>query len=216
VPILRVLKKYPMSTVCGVFAAAGPLFMQSLLAIWVVPCVAAQGTVPRQEALYMLTFCSFLHLFAIPAFAWLSDKFGRRPVMLVGAAVSVLLVFPMFALLNSGSYWLIALAFVVGNPIIQAFMYGPIGAFLAEKFETQHRYTGVSLTFRLGSLIGAGTAPLMATWLFALENGGTNNIAVYFNPTSVVDTTWRSPAPSARDWAPFRCRSRLPSPRGGR
>lgn len=60
-------------------------------------------------------------------------------------------------------------------------MYGPIGAFLAEKFETQDRYTGVSLTFQLGSLLGAGTAPLMATWLFGLPNGGgTNNIAWYF------------------------------------
>lgn len=181
VPIVRVLKKYPLSALFGVLAAAGPLFMQALLAIWVVPYVAAQGVVPRQDALYMLTFSSFVHIFAIPFFAWLSDRFGRRPVMLAGAVISIALVFPMFALLNSGSYWLIALAFLVGNPIIQASMYGPIGAFLAEKFETQDRYTGVSLTFQLGSLLGAGTAPLMATWLFGLPNGGgTNNIAWYF------------------------------------
>ncbi|WP_314426487.1 MFS transporter [uncultured Microbacterium sp.] len=181
VPILRVLKKYPLSALFGILAAAGPLFMQALLAIWVVPYIAAQGVVPRQDALYMLTFSSFVHIFAIPFFAWLSDRFGRRPVMLTGAVISIALVFPMFALLNSGSYWLIALAFLVGNPIIQASMYGPIGAFLAEKFETQDRYTGVSLTFQLGSLLGAGTAPLMATWLFGLPNGGgTNNIAWYF------------------------------------
>nr|WP_201468509.1 MFS transporter [Microbacterium hydrocarbonoxydans] len=181
VPIVRVLKKYPLSALFGILAAAGPLFMQALLAIWVVPYVAAQGVVPRQDALYMLTFSSFVHIFAIPFFAWLSDRFGRRPVMLTGAVISIALVFPMFALLNSGSYWLIALAFLVGNPIIQASMYGPIGAFLAEKFETQDRYTGVSLTFQLGSLLGAGTAPLVATWLFGLPNGGgTNNIAWYF------------------------------------
>jgi hypothetical protein len=60
-------------------------------------------------------------------------------------------------------------------------MYGPIGAFLAEKFETQDRYTGVSLTFQLGSVLGAGTAPLMATMLMGLDNGGkTSNIAWYF------------------------------------
>ena len=181
VPILRVLKKYPLSALFGTLAVAGPLFMQALLAIWAVPYVAAQGVVSRQDALMMLTVSSALHIFAIPFFAWLSDKFGRRPVMLAGAAVSVVLVFPMFALLNSGSFWLIALAFIVGNPIIQASMYGPIGAFLAEKFETQDRYTGVSLTFQLGSVIGAGTAPLMATMLMGLPNGGkTSNIAWYF------------------------------------
>ncbi|MCD4851283.1 MHS family MFS transporter [Arthrobacter sp. AK01] len=181
VPIVRVLKKYPLSTFYGIMAAAGPLFMQALLAVWAVPYVAAQGVVSRQDALMMLTFSSFLHIFAIPFFAWLSDKFGRRPVMLAGAAVSVVLVFPMFALFNSGSYWLVALAFVVGNPIIQASMYGPIGAFLAEKYETQDRYTGVSLSFQLGSVIGAGTAPLMATMLMGLSNGATtDNIAWYF------------------------------------
>ena len=181
VPILRVLRKYPLSSLYGILAVAGPLFMQALLAVWAVPYIAAQGVVSRQDALYMLTFSSFVHIFAIPFFAWLSDRFGRRPVMLAGAVISIVLVFPMFALMNSGTYWGVAIAFLVGNPIIQASMYGPIGAFLAEKFETQDRYTGVSLTFQLGSVLGAGTAPLMATWLVGLDNGaGTSNIALYF------------------------------------
>ncbi|HCM94634.1 MAG TPA: MFS transporter [Glutamicibacter sp.] len=181
VPIVRVLTQYPLSSLYGILAAAGPLFMQSLLAIFMVPYVVESGAVDRQQALMMLTASSFVHIFAIPFFAGLSDRFGRRPVMLVGAGISIALVFPMFALFNSGSFWLIALAFMVGNPIIQASMYGPIGAFLAEKFDTQDRYTGVSLTFQLGSLVGAGTAPLMATWLINLGNGGgTSNIAWYF------------------------------------
>jgi MFS family permease len=187
VPLLRVLKRYPLSALFGILAAAAPLFMQALLAIWAVPYVAAQGVVPRQDALYMLTFSSFVHIFAIPIFAWLSDRYGRRPLMLAGAVISIALVFPMFALLNSGTYWLVALAFVLGNPIIQASMYGPIGAFLAEKFETQDRYTGVSVTFQLGSLLGAGTAPLMATWLSSLPNGrGTDNIGWYFIGLTVL------------------------------
>lgn len=181
VPIMRVLKQYPLSSLYGILAAAGPLFMQALLAVFMVPYVVSTGAVDRQTALLMLTASSFVHIFAIPFFAWLSDRYGRRPVMLVGAGISVALVFPMFAMFNSGSPWLIALAFMVGNPIIQASMYGPIGAFLAEKFETQDRYTGVSLTFQLGSVLGAGTAPLLATWLVDLENGrGTDNIAWYF------------------------------------
>ncbi len=181
VPILRVLKKYPLSSLYGILAAAGPLFMQALLAVFMVPYVVGTGALDRQTALMMLTASSFVHIFAIPFFAWLSDKFGRRPVMLAGAVISAALVFPMFAMFNSGSFWLIALAFMVGNPIIQASMYGPIGAFLAEKFETQDRYTGVSLTFQLGSVVGAGTAPLLATWLIDLDNGrDTDNIAWYF------------------------------------
>ena len=181
VPLARVLKKYPADTIYGILACAGPLFMQALLAGFMVPYVVSTGAVDRQTALMMLTASSFLHIFAIPFFAWLSDKFGRRPVMLAGAAISIALVFPMFMMFNSGSAVLIGLAFIVGNPIIQASMYGPIGAFLAEKFETADRYTGVSLTFQIGSVLGAGLAPLMSQMLIGLENGwGTSNIALYF------------------------------------
>lgn len=155
--------------------------MQALLAVWMVPHIAAQGVIDRQVLLYMLTFSSFIHIFTIPLFATLSDRFGRRRVMIIGAVISVSLVFPMFMLFNSGNWWLIALGFVVGNPIIQASMYGPIGAFLAEKFNAEDRYTGVSLTFQLASVVGAGTAPLLATWLYNLDNdAGTNNIAWWF------------------------------------
>jgi len=182
VPIARVLTKYPKDTLYGIFACAGPLFMQALLAGFMVPYVVSTGAMDRQSALMLLTASSFLHIFAIPFFAMLSDRFGRRPVMLFGAFVSIALVFPMFWLFNSGSYWLIALAFIVGNPVIQASMYGPTGAFLAEKFEAQDRYTGVSLTFQVGSVIGAGTAPLMAQLLMGWDNGlmGSTNIALYF------------------------------------
>ena len=186
-PILRVLTKYPASIVYGILASAGPLFMQALLAVWMVPHIAAQGTMPRQDALYMLTASSVVHIFAIPFFASLSDRYGRRRVMLAGAAISVALVFPMFAMFNSGSYWLVAVGFLIGNPIIQASMYGPIGAFLAEKFDTSDRYTGVSLTFQVGSVLGAGTAPLVCNWLYGLGNGGgTNNIAWYFVALTAV------------------------------
>ena len=180
-PLARVLRDYPKETILGTLAVAGPLFMQAMLAIFMVPYVVSTGAVDRQTALMMLTASSFVHIFAIPFFAWLSDRYGRRPVMLGGALISVALVFPMFALFNSGVFWMVALGFMVGNPIIQASMYGPIGAFLAEKFDTESRYTGVSITFQVGSVLGAGLAPLMSQWLVGLENGGgTNNIAWYF------------------------------------
>ncbi len=181
VPLARVLKKYGGNVILGIAACTGPLFMQALMAGFMVPYVVSTGAIDRQSALMMLTASNFAHIFAIPFFAWLSDKFGRRPIMLIGAVISVALVFPMFILFNSGNSTLIALGFMVGNPIIQASMYGPIGAFLAEKFETQDRYTGVSLTFQAGSALGSGLAPLMAQWLIGLNNGwGTTNIAIYF------------------------------------
>lgn len=118
VPILRVLKKYPLSSLYGILTVAGPLFLQTLLGVFMVPYVVATGVMNSQTALMLLTASSFLHIFAIPFFASLSDKLGRRPVMLAGAGLSLILIFPMFALFNSGSVLLVALAFMVGSPVI--------------------------------------------------------------------------------------------------
>ncbi|NLT26184.1 MAG: MHS family MFS transporter [Microbacteriaceae bacterium] len=187
IPLLRVLREYPLETLYGTLAVAGPLFLQALLVVWAVPFVVSTGAMERQAALMLLTLSSFFHVFAIPFFAWLSDKYGRKPVMLAGAVISIALVFPMFAMFQSGNGVLVALAFILGNPIMQASMYGPCGAFLAEKFGTDARYTGVSLTYQAGSVIGAGVAPLVATWLMAHENGlGTTNIAFYFIGLTLV------------------------------
>ncbi|WP_081099509.1 MFS transporter [Corynebacterium glutamicum] len=181
VPLARIFLVYPKQTILASLAITGPLFMQALMAVFIVPYVVSTGAMERQPALMMLTFSAFLHIFAIPFFAWLSDRFGRRRIMILGAIISIALIFPMFAAFNSGNATLIALGFIIGNPIIQASMYGPVGAFLADKYSPQDRYTGVSVSYQIGSVLGAGLAPLVATALLEMDNGlGTSNIAIYF------------------------------------
>lgn len=162
-----------------------PLFIQGLLAVFMVPYVVETGAVSREAALYMLTLSNFVHIFTIPAFAALSDRFGRKQVMVAGAVFSAVAVWPMFALFSSGDATLITLAFLVGNPLIQASMYGPVGAYLSELFEPTARYSGVSLTYQLGSLLGAGLAPLVAQRLVG-GPGDTAQLAIYIGAAYLV------------------------------
>lgn len=181
VPLARIFSVYPKQTILASLAITGPLFMQAFMAVFIVPYVVSTGAMERQPALMLLTFSAFLHIFAIPFFAWLSDRFGRRRIMIFGAVLSISLIFPMFAAFNSGNATLISLGFILGNPIIQASMYGPVGAFLADKYSPQDRYTGVSVSYQIGSVLGAGLAPLVSTALLEMSNGlGTSNIAIYF------------------------------------
>lgn len=177
-PIKTLFTIYPREVVLGSVAVSAPLFLQGLLAVFMVPFVVQTGAMDRGTALMWLTASNALHIFTIPFFAWLSDRLGRKQVMVAGAVFSVAALWFMFSMFESGDPRLIGLAFMVGNPVIQASMFGPVGAYLSELFETSSRYSGVSATYQLGSVIGAGLAPLVATALVP-PGAGTQNLWLY-------------------------------------
>lgn len=170
-PIKRVLTEFPGQVVLGTLVGAAPLAVQGLLGSFMVPFVVAQGTVNRQTALFMLTAGYFVQIFTVPLFAWLSDKYGRKPVLIGGGIVSAALIFPMFSLLTSGGTVGTLLGFLLGTSIVQSSMFGPLGAFISEKYHTEARYTGASLSYQLASIAGAGSIPLIATQIVSPEVG---------------------------------------------
>lgn len=184
-PLAVLFTEYRSTILFGSLAVMAPLFIQGLLAVFMVPFVVDSGAVSRETALYMLTASNFVHIFTIPAFAWLSDRVGRKQVMVGGAAFSAIAIWPMFMLFGSDNPTLIALAFLVGNPLIQASMYGPVGAYLSELFEPTARYSGVFLTYQMGSLLGAGLAPLVAQRLVT-DSAGTSHLAWYIVGAYVI------------------------------
>lgn len=180
-PLRQMFSKYPKEVLLGTLAAAASLAVQALVMVIMVPYAvqASGGAISKSEVLFMLTVSSVLHIFAIPAFAALSDKVGRKPVMLFGAVFSAIAIWPMMWMFKTGEPIWVGLGFILGNPLIQASMYGPIGAFLSEKFDTDARYTGSSITFQMGSVLGAGLIPLVANRLLtdpATETYAVDNI----------------------------------------
>ncbi|MER5629187.1 MFS transporter [Streptomyces nitrosporeus] len=176
-PLLTVLRRYRKNIVLSCLGGCAALVLQSLLATFMLTYATGVGF-ERSTVLLAQTVSSALHIFTIPAFALLSDRVGRRPVMITGALVTAAAAFPLFALVNSGSVALLFAAYIIGNPILQASMYGPMAAFVSEMFGTRARYTGASLGYQLASTLGAGTAPLIASSLLAGPGGGTGSAPV--------------------------------------
>lgn len=124
-----------------------------------------QASWSRSEILIGVMLAAVVTIFTIPAFGWLSDRVGRRPVFLAGALAAALMAFPLFMGIDSGStalMWLASVGVLAGG---YAAMYGPEASFMAELFPTRVRYSGISVSAQLAGIVAGGIAPLIATAL---------------------------------------------------
>jgi MFS family permease len=127
--------------------------------------------IDRQTVLDGVLIGAACALVAIPFWGALSDRLGRRPVYLFGAAVTALFAYPLFWLLDTGAASLVWLALVVALVFAHAPMYGPQAAFLSELFGTRVRYSGASLGSQFSSVIAGGLSPFIATALLPYGRG---------------------------------------------
>ena len=150
--------------------------------------VLVYGTEQLKQGKNFMLFCVFfaacLSLLTIPLAGMASDRFGRRPVYMVGVILIGAAAFPYFALLNTGVAALVVIA-VMGSLIPHDIQYGPQAALIAESFTGRLRYSGASMGYQLASLTAGGPAPLIATKLLSVYHSSTP-IALYIVGCSVV------------------------------
>ncbi|RZU23832.1 MFS transporter [Streptomyces sp. BK239] len=170
-PVLDVLRRpRPLLLACCV--GIGAFTAQSLLTSYMIAYATGIGYA-RPQVLTALTVSACVALVVLPCASALSDRVGRRPVVLAGAVASAALAFPVLALVDSGSPGLLILAVALGHGVAQSTMYGPLGALLTEMFGTRVRYTGASLGYQGATLVGAGFSPMIAGSLVAASGDST-------------------------------------------
>lgn len=84
---------------------------------------------------------------------------------MLGAVLSGLWAFAIFPLVDSGNFWLIVFA-ITGGLVFLAMMYGPQAAFFTELFSTEVRYSGATLGYQFGAILGGAFAPTIAVKLW--------------------------------------------------
>ncbi|MFE5813766.1 MFS transporter [Streptomyces sp. NPDC056479] len=170
-PILDVLRR-PRALLLACCVGIGAFTAQSLLTSYLIAYATGIGYA-RSQVLTALTVSAAVALVVLPCASALSDRVGRRPVVLTGAVLSAATAFPVLALVDSESPGALILAVVIGHGIAQSTMYGPLGALLTEMFGTRVRYTGASLGYQGATLVGAGFSPMIAGSLVAGSGNGT-------------------------------------------
>ena len=176
VPLLLVLRR-PRVLVLATLAAVAVFGLQVVIPTFAVSYSVAAGNA-RSSVLFAQTAGSLVGIGAVIGFGFLSDRLGRRPVMIAGLLGCAATVFPMFAWWGSANMALVILAFVTGA-LTQGAIYGPLAAFITEQFGTQARYTGASLGYQVATLLGAGLTPTILASLYASSGGNITRPGAY-------------------------------------
>ncbi|WP_200302831.1 MFS transporter [Streptomyces adelaidensis] len=170
IPLFTILRRYPKQVALSCVGGWGAMVWQSLPATFMITYAIQLGH-DRTTVLLAQVISSILQIGMVGAYAALSDRLGRRPVMIGGALALAVASYPVLWLLGGGTAQLY-LAFLLINSLLQPAMYGPLAAFISEMFGTSSRYTGASLGYQLSATLGAGFTPLIASSLLAAAGGG--------------------------------------------
>ena len=164
-PIIEAVKKYPkrISLAAGAFLSVQVTFY--ILIAFMLAYGVTSANMNRDDMLSAVLIASAIMVPLHFVFSAYSDKHGRKGIFMAGAILSGLWAFAIFPLVDTGNYWLIVMAISVGL-IFLAMMYGPQAAFFTELFSTEVRYSGATLGYQFGAILGGAFAPTIAVKLW--------------------------------------------------
>ncbi|AEG43681.1 MFS transporter [Isoptericola variabilis] len=163
--VVEVVRRYPRGVVTGMGLRFAENIMYYLVVSFSIVYLGTGLGMDTSSILGMIAIAHAFHFFVILWVGRLADRFGRRPVYLAGAILGGtwgLWAFPAFGTRSVP----IILAVIMVGLLFHALMYAGQPAIMAEMFPTRMRYSGVSISYQVTSIVAGSLAPILATtWL---------------------------------------------------
>lgn len=135
-----------------------------MLFVWMPSYLTKIVTPAVDHALAINTLAMILVVIMIPVGGWLSDRFGRKPVMVTATALMAITLYPLFLVIDHG-VMIEALLAQLWFAVLFGLMGGPLPAFMVECFPVNNRYTAIGVGYNITLAVFGGTGPMVATWL---------------------------------------------------
>ena len=182
-PILEAIRKYPnrIALAAGAFLSIQVTFY--ILIAFLLAYGVTSADMSRDDMLAAVLIASAIMVPLQFIFSSFSDRHGRKGIFMAGAILTGLWAFAIFPLVDTGNFWLIVLAITIGL-IFVSMMYGPQAAFFTELFTTEVRYSGATLGYQFGAILGGAFAPTIAAFLW--NNYGIVWVSVYISFASLL------------------------------
>ncbi len=140
---------------------------------------------PVRDASLINTIGLAVFIVLVPFMGALSDRVGRKPLLLAHAAGCAILAYPLFLAMEAARSFSVILAAQLVGIALEALFSGPAPAAYAELFPTRIRYTAISVPYNLAVAAFGGTAPFIATYLVGVT-GNRLSFTLYLTAAGLV------------------------------
>jgi metabolite-proton symporter len=170
-PTVDVIRRHWRPIILSAFARMSEQAPFYVITAFTLTYLTEEQGYSKTFALAAILSAAALEVAVVPFYGHVSDSMGRKKVYMIGAALTGIYGFVLFAAMDSGIA-LIAFLGVFLALIPHGMQYGPQASLIAESFPTGLRYAGAGLGYQLASVVAGGPAPLVATWLLAKTGSG--------------------------------------------
>jgi MHS family shikimate/dehydroshikimate transporter-like MFS transporter len=169
-PVIELLRTQPRAVLAAMGANLGPN-LSYVFQTFTLAYATAQLGFPRETILTGVIVSSTIGAIACVVFGSLSDRVGRKPVMIAGAAFTALYSLVYFHILGAGTPGIVILAMVVGHALGARSMFGVQPAFYCDLFPARVRYSAIAFAREVTGALILGPLPLVATALLGWSGG---------------------------------------------
>lgn len=163
-PVIAVFREQPRE----LLLAAGAMTMLFAFFYLGTAFLTSYGTsamgLDRETVLSLGILGALVFTLSVVISGTLSDKIGRRSIVLFSCIVSIPWALVLFPILDGGTAWDFFVG-LSGTLFIMGLSYGPAGSMLPEMFRTEYRYTGAGTAYSIAAAVGGGAAPILASWI---------------------------------------------------
>lgn len=166
-PLRYALKNLPGPVLISAFLAGYGGILYYVVLGFGPTILDTYSDIQSDTAMWVTTGMTIAYAFLTPFFGRLSDRYGRRPVMMVAAGGFVLLSGPLLWLMTHEPVLIVVVAGALLLGLLMAYG-GPVVAAIGEQFPSRARYSALATGYNLGNAVLGGLAPLTAAWLISV------------------------------------------------
>lgn len=177
-PVLEAVRTYPKEIVAAIFIHSSDTTLGLVQGVFVLGY--ASGVLGMDPTIVLLAniFSSVMNLIVTPIAGHFGDGFGQKRVLSIGLVLLALWAFPMFWLIGTGTVLGLFTATGISGMLV-GMLFSQQATLFADMFEPRVRYSGMSLGFQLGTVLGGGFGPLIAQMLTTATGGDTWSVSAY-------------------------------------